>query len=234
MDVPEPRSEYLIRGKNGIETCITLSELYSGFWVRERQTMERQVVKEILQRLNEGGVRYALIGGVALAHHAIPRATQDLDLMVLAEDANKVRELFPGCYLRGTAIAGVYEYKGTRFDVQPANLRVKAAVVANAVEDVCDGVPVRVATVRDLILLKLWAIPDRPDVAKRMQDQTDVAELLQYNADAISAQDIAHIAEDVLRYSYTREEVAKYRRVLTWLNEVLEELGMEEKKCELG
>lgn len=37
--------------------------------------------------LDEAGVPYALCGGLALAVHGVARATTDVDLMVLAEDA---------------------------------------------------------------------------------------------------------------------------------------------------
>ena len=48
--------------------------------------MERETVKEVLRRLNESGARYCLIGGLALAHHSIPRLTQDVDILILPED----------------------------------------------------------------------------------------------------------------------------------------------------
>ena len=42
---------------------------------------------DILQRLNQAGVKYLVIGGVAAIYHGVPRATFDLDLSVwLAPD----------------------------------------------------------------------------------------------------------------------------------------------------
>lgn len=229
MPTVEPCSEFLCPGKNGIETSIAIVEALSGF-SRGRKMLQRETVKEIFRRFNTGGVRYALIGGLAHAQYAPPRATQDIDFMVLAEDVGKVRQLFPDCYLRGTAIAGVYELEGARFDVQPANLRAQIAVVTHAVDDTYEEEPIKVASVRDLLLLKLWAAAERPEPAKRMRDQTDVVELLAYNADKITAADIAYVCQNLLALGYTAEEAAKYRQSIVWLNRMLDELGMSDRK----
>ncbi|MCZ6676129.1 MAG: hypothetical protein O7E52_02645, partial [Candidatus Poribacteria bacterium] len=111
--VIEPREAYLFQGKNGLETCILLSEDYASMFAK-RKLMERDKVKEILRRLNAEEIPYAIIGGMALAHYCPPRTTQDLDLIVLAEDAGKVRQIFQPYYRSGTAIVGVYDYQGTR------------------------------------------------------------------------------------------------------------------------
>jgi predicted nucleotidyltransferase len=228
----EPRSKYLYPGKNGIETSVAIMDVLSGF-SRGRKMLEHDKVKEIFRRLNEGGVRYALIGGLAYSQYAPPRATQDVDLVVLAEDVSKVRQLFPGCYRRGTAIAGIYNFEGTYFDVQPAHLRAQVATVMNAVDDTYEGEPVKVAAVRDLILLKVWAAAERREVGKKLQDQTDVVRLLEYNADRISADDIAYIARSLLAMGYTAEAAAKYRQSLVWLNQTLDELEMSDRKYPL-
>lgn len=78
MSTNPSQEEYLIRGHNGLETCVILSE--EGL-LGKRKFMERDTVKDVLRRFNEGGVRYCLVGGLALAHHSIPRQTQDVDIM---------------------------------------------------------------------------------------------------------------------------------------------------------
>jgi len=195
--------------------------------------LEHDKVKEIFRRLNAGGVRYALIGGLAYSQYAPPRATQDVDLVVLAEDVHKVRQLFPDCYRRGTAIAGIYEFEGTRFDVQSAQLRAQVAAVTNAVEDTYEGEPIKVASVRDLIVLKVWAAAERHEVGQRLQDQADVVRLLEYNADRTSADDIAYIARSLLALGYTAEAVAKFRQSIVWLNQTLDELELSDRKYPL-
>jgi len=70
--------------------------------------MERDTVKDVLRRFNEGGVRYCLVGGLALAHHSIPRQTQDVDIMVLPEDLPLVQRLLKGHEQRGTAVVMIF------------------------------------------------------------------------------------------------------------------------------
>ncbi len=228
----EPRSEFLSPGKNGIETSVAIMDVLSGFSGVKR-TIEREKVKDVFRRLNAGGIRYVLIGGLAYAEYAPPRATQDIDLIVLAEDVGKVRQLFPGCCLRRTAIAGIYEFEGTRFDVQPARLRAQAAVVLNAVDGTFESEPIRLATFRDLVFLKLWASVERKEVGKKLLDQADIANLLEYNPEKLSAQDIASIAQDILAIGYTSEEAARLRGAVAWLNETLDKLGLPDRKFPL-
>ncbi len=44
-------------------------------------------IAEVAAALNAIGARFALIGGLALASHKVVRATQDVDLLVEAENA---------------------------------------------------------------------------------------------------------------------------------------------------
>jgi hypothetical protein len=229
----ENREDYLFRNQNGMETCIVLSEEYAELFAR-RKFMEREKVKEILRRLNTEGIHYALVGGMALAHHTIPRMTQDVDFLVLSEEVERVRQLFAPYYVRGTAVVGIYDFEGTHFDIITANLRFKRAIITNAIDDTIDDVPVKVANVRDLILLKLLAAPERPELPKKMQDRTDAASLLQYSIDCISPDDITYIAQHLLTSAYTREEAEKFRKEVEWLNETLEAMGLGDRKYPLS
>lgn len=49
--------------------------------------------EEFIAELNAHGVRYLIVGAHALAHHARPRATKDLDLLIDATPANARRVL---------------------------------------------------------------------------------------------------------------------------------------------
>jgi len=188
--------------------------------------MHVETVREIFRRLNAGGVRYVVIGGLAYSEYAPPRATQDVDVIVLAEDEAKVRQLFPGCYQRGTAVAGIYEFEGTKFDVQPARRRVQAGVLKNSVDSTFEGEPIRIATLRDLIFLKLWASMGRPELSKKALDLADVTAMLEHNATAVSAADIRWIVESILALGYTPEEAARCREAVAWLNGTLGQLGL--------
>jgi hypothetical protein len=47
-------------------------------------------LKQVIGSLDRAGVPYALCGGLAMAVHGYPRATVDIDILVLAEDQAKV------------------------------------------------------------------------------------------------------------------------------------------------
>ena len=217
------QEEYLLKGHNGLETCVLLSE--RGF-LGTKRTMNQETVKEVLRGLNEAGVRYCLVGGLALAHHSVPRQTQDVDILVLPEDLPLVQQLLQGHELHGTAVVMVFRIGETRIDIIPANLRAKREAVLSYIEDTLDEIVVRVVNLRDLILLKLWAIPDRPAKGKRMQDETDVVGLIEMNQERISAEDIAYISRNLLGLAYTPEDTNKYQAQVEWLNNVLKELGL--------
>ena len=62
-----------------------------------------------------------------------------------------------------------------------------------------------------------------------MQDRTDVAALLRDNADKISQEDITYLARTLLGLAFTREDAEKYQRLILWLNETLNLLGMADR-----
>jgi hypothetical protein len=49
--------------------------------------------KSITGALNDAGIEYAVCGGWAMAIHGIPRATIDIDLLILGADLGRVWEL---------------------------------------------------------------------------------------------------------------------------------------------
>lgn len=223
------KEEYLIEGLNALETCVSLSEDSAQLFLK-RKLIERETVKQVLRRLNEGGVRYCLVGGLAVAHHAVPRMTEDLDILVLPEDLPLVRQLLQGHEQHGSAAVTIFQVEKTRIDIIPADLRAKRAAVLNAVEDMLEDVPVKVASLRDLILLKLWAAPERPEQRKRSQDRTDIIGLIELNTANISADDVAYICRSLLAMAYTVEEMNKARAQVEWLNDELEKLGLSDRR----
>jgi hypothetical protein len=223
----------LLPGLNGVETCLTLSEEYGDlFW--GRKLMERERVRDILRALNEAQIHYAIIGGVAMGYHSIPRATQDIDVLVSREDIPRVQRLLQPYYRRGTAVVMIFDVEGTHLDVLPATLRYGRTAIENAIDVLVHDIPAKVVSVRDLLLLKLFAIPDRPDPVKAMQDRTDVAALLRDNADTISQEDITYLVRTLMGLAFTRQDVEKYQQLIVWLNETLDLLGMADRRYQSG
>jgi hypothetical protein len=56
-----------------------------------------QELKDLIDALEDGAIDYALCGGVALAIHGVPRATQDIDFLVRPEDLDRLREIVRRC-----------------------------------------------------------------------------------------------------------------------------------------
>jgi len=231
--IEEQRFSGLLPGLNGVETCLTLSEEYGDLF-GGRKLMERERVRDILRTLNEAQIHYAIIGGVAMGYHSIPRATQDIDVLVSREDIPRVQRLLQPYYRRGTAVIMIFDVEGTHLDVLPATLRYGRTAIENAIDVLVHDIPAKVVSVRDLLLLKLFAIPDRPDPVKAMQDRTDVAALLRDNADNISQEDITYLVRTLLGLAFTREDVEKYQRLIVWLNESLDLLGMADRRYQEG
>lgn len=59
----------------------------------ERQAVELSSVEAVLRALERGGVRYLVVGGLAVVAHGVMRATQDIDLVLDLESRNVARAL---------------------------------------------------------------------------------------------------------------------------------------------
>jgi Uncharacterised nucleotidyltransferase len=52
-----------------------------------------QAIRQLVSRLDEAGLRYAVIGGMAMALRGVQRATFDLDFLLMLEDLATTRRL---------------------------------------------------------------------------------------------------------------------------------------------
>lgn len=126
----------------------------------------RDSVREILDTL---GVRYAVIGAVAVAARGAPRSTFDLDLLTTdgrvlqASVWQPLRDHgIPVVIRRGDAddpLAGVIQIgEGLdRIDLVVGKSKWEQAIVDRAETVEIDGAPMRLPSASDLILLKLAA-----------------------------------------------------------------------------
>lgn len=124
---------------------------------------------EVVARLLDGaGVRYALIGAVALAARGASRSTVDLDLLtvesrVLSDDfwRTATEEGLAVEVRKGDVddpLRGVVRIKGAEpVDVVVAKYRWQSDVVDRAEPVQVRGVTIRIPTTTDLVLLKLFA-----------------------------------------------------------------------------
>ena len=138
-------------------------------------------LKQLIMELEGRGIDYALCGGVALAIHGAPRATQDIDILLRPEDIDRLRE---AARARGFTLealpmdfaSGVTIQRFTKpFAGQPLMLDVLFAVGpverpwATRLAAEFEGGVVRVVSREGLIALKL--------TSARPQDIADVQRL---------------------------------------------------------
>ena len=153
-------------------------------------------ISELFAALEAAGIEYAVVGGVAVNLHGVPRMTYDVDLVVATTVASLrgCREVLEGLGLR-SRLPFVLESiadRATRMELEternlfavtftdPANplreVDILVApsldpdgVAARAIRRSAGAISVRVATVDDLVRLKR--------IANRPQDLADIAHL---------------------------------------------------------
>jgi predicted nucleotidyltransferase len=132
-----------------------------------------QALRRILSVLENLGVPYALIGGLALAFYEVVRATKDLDLLILLSPAHmeKLAERLTANGLPASArkgapgdpVVGVVAVQvpvgGDQLtcDLLLPSARWQSEAVRNAQTFELEGSQIRVVQARDLFLLKLHA-----------------------------------------------------------------------------
>ncbi|MEX2216245.1 MAG: hypothetical protein WD768_19195 [Phycisphaeraceae bacterium] len=62
----------------------------------ERDSLVHQTLRRIAKRLDELGIAYALVGGMAMFFHGYRRFTEDVDLLVTREGLTKLHEELDG------------------------------------------------------------------------------------------------------------------------------------------
>ena len=67
-----------------------------------------------------------------------------------------------------------------------------------------------------------------------MRDQTDIAELLAYNPEQMTASEIRHICQTVLGHAYSIEDYKKLHQTVQWLNDTLDEFQLSDWKYPLS
>jgi len=142
----------------------------------------------LIPYLNKLGVRYAVIGGIAMAFHGRPRFTRDIDVLIHSEDIDLVRMAFQRLNYRETAAPWTFRNTNLtlhRFlkvageeemmvDILLANTPDHQQIIARAVQTEAEAGTVRVATKDDLIRLKSSRNSDQDKVdIKGLQDDSD-------------------------------------------------------------
>lgn len=153
------------------------------------------------EALHESGVKYALIGGFAVACHGLPRATQDVDFLISVPRL-LLPDLLQSFQQRGFSVdqavvlrelrddhLSAIRYGDIRVDLLDAVLPVFRRAVERAGDHVIRGRTVRVVSPEDLIVLKL--------IASRPSDLDDVRGILAAKRDGLDVDSLRRSVAEV-------------------------------------
>jgi len=140
-----------------------------GFW--KAVTADRtDFLERIIALLQGAGVRFCVVGGLAVNAYAEPVVTIDLDIAVAVEDLARAESLLREEFEKPGSDLRLNLHKDPRYfafvdDAQPRNVL---------------GLRLPVAKVEDVLRGKVWAAQD-PErrASKRQKDLADIARLLE-------------------------------------------------------
>ena len=165
-------------------------------------------LRETAVALQKAGLRYLLIGGVAVNIHGYLRATRDLDLMLLVEDADVAHDLFVRLGYetldRKPDIAS-YVRGAQRLDVIYARRPISRGLLERPQEADFSGLNLPVVSLEGLLGLKIQAFSDDP---RRIRDYQDMIELIRTRRDDLDFDEVRsyfrlfdkeRVLDDILR-----------------------------------
>jgi hypothetical protein len=138
-----------------------------------------QVITAVCTRLDEAEVRYAVIGGFAMALRGVQRATADLDLILMLEDLGTAHEILVAVgYQREFSSENVSHYRNPeagwgRIDILHAFRGPTLGMLKRADRiAVADDLSLPVVQLEDIAGLKVQALANDPSRTDR--DWSDI------------------------------------------------------------
>lgn len=142
----------------------------------------------IIDAFERDGVRYAVVGGVAMAFHDRPRFTRDIDLLVAPDDYQKVEKILVGLGYFPSSKPGTFKKAGLtlhrflKIESEDDELMVDVLVsedtgfnniIRNASTEESDGGHVRIARKKDIVKMKRLrdSDQDKVDIRKLENDE---------------------------------------------------------------
>jgi hypothetical protein len=154
----------------------------------------QQAFEALVTTLNERGVRYAIIGGIATLQHTRLRTTEDIDAMLTVPQMS-LPGLFEALGARGFVVdlmKNIREFRDQGLtairrgdvivDLMRPVLPAYAHVLDRAITGEIMGMPVRVSSAESLVVMKL--------ISLRPQDEADIQDLLATYRDKL---DLAYV-----------------------------------------
>ena len=162
--------------------------LMPGVGPRENIMNVFEEFRRLVSELEKQGVRYALVGGVAMAFYAEPRFTRDIDLLLDPDDFQKVKGILEkNGYFESASpwtfqnvaielhrfLKVVNEEDEMLIDILVAKNEEVKKIIQNAVEAESEEGKVMLANKKDLIWLKRTrdSKQDQADIEKLEDDE---------------------------------------------------------------
>lgn len=142
-----------------------------------------KVMDVVTRLLPEAGVDAVMIGGHAVNHYGVSRATQDIDFMVAAGDEDAVRRImhaagFTNVAVHETVIFFNQPGMALRVDFLKVDRKTMDGLLVNAKEvEYFGGYRVRVPQLNDLLAMKLFALSSG-GVKREAKDFSDIVSLV--------------------------------------------------------
>lgn len=148
-----------------------------------------KVIEEVTKCLDTQGIRYALIGGFAMALRGVQRATIDMDFILMLDDLEKADAIFQSAgYVRAYKSENVSHYMAKDDDFGRIVLlhafRGPTLGMLNRAERIAvsEGLTLPVVQVEDIIGLKVQAAVNSPKRATA--DWADIRMILETAAES--------------------------------------------------
>lgn len=149
----------------------------------EEKSAVQLALRKIARRLNDLGVPYAVVGGMALFAHGLRRFTEDVDIVVPKQGLKRIHEKLDGLgYVR--PFEKSKNLRDTEFGVKieflisgqyPGDGKPKPVAFPVPDQDVIEQDGIKFVNLKTLIELKLASGISNPE---RMKDLSDVQELI--------------------------------------------------------
>lgn len=136
----------------------------------------RQTITTINTLLTEYSVDFALIGGFALGHYGIHRATKDVDILIDGDNKEKVKELFKDNKFKLAFESNeVMQFSGAGLvDILLANRPLSLQMLNSAKTSEMMGI--KIVSAEGIIGLKIQAYCN--DSSRKLHDLSDIQKLL--------------------------------------------------------
>ena len=178
--------------------------------------MSETLLEKISEVLNKKGIEYIVIGGQAVLVYGYARFTNDIDVLIGTDITqiglvNEICEEFgltrlkDDEFTRKTNVVPLFDQNTNfRADLIFCFTDFEREAINRAVTTVKNGVPVRFATVEDLILMKLYA--------SRAVDIEDIKKLLMLNKNI----DLEHVYKWLTRFDEDPESnlTKKFKNII--------------------